>query len=222
MFSVFITKQCWLWLNFSLLVCGFRLVDFQECSWRLYISYPSYSYTRIVSTESLGVMYCRLCGFIWFKCRYSESISSQTILEIVTWLWLAVGFRRCLTTSISSSRRPNTFRMSLATDENPVSYGYFKSIYWNCACPITSFAEASVSSLPHIRALIYATKDLTHIRVGIATAWEGLLITDSIVFTLTLYKAIKEWKDGSSRLFHVLVRDGAFVVLSIHASGNWR
>lgn len=41
-----------------------------------------------------------------------------------------------------------------------------------------------------------------------ATPWETVLVLDTVVFTLTLYKAIEVWKSGPSTLFEVLVRDG--------------
>lgn len=41
-----------------------------------------------------------------------------------------------------------------------------------------------------------------------ATPWEAVLLFDTAVFTLTLYKAIEVWKSGPSTLFEVLVRDG--------------
>lgn len=44
--------------------------------------------------------------------------------------------------------------------------------------------------------------------IGLAGAWGGLLIFDSVIFTLTLYRAIGIWRLGTSRLFHVLIRDG--------------
>ncbi|KAL5476769.1 hypothetical protein ACEPAI_2955 [Sanghuangporus weigelae] len=48
---------------------------------------------------------------------------------------------------------------------------------------------------------------------GLAAAWGGLLLFDSVIFTLTLVKAIAIWKLGTRRLFHVLVRDGTIYYL---------
>lgn len=47
--------------------------------------------------------------------------------------------------------------------------------------------------------------------IGLAGAWGGLLIFDSVIFTLTLYRAIGIWRLGTRRLFQVLIRDGKFV-----------
>ena len=43
---------------------------------------------------------------------------------------------------------------------------------------------------------------------GLATPWELVLVLDTLIFSLTLYKALWEWKDGHSRLVLVLLRDG--------------
>ncbi|KAL5514378.1 hypothetical protein ACEPAG_2466 [Sanghuangporus baumii] len=49
--------------------------------------------------------------------------------------------------------------------------------------------------------------------IRLAAAWGGLLLFDSVIFTLTLVKAIAIWKLGTRRLFHVLVRDGTIYYL---------
>lgn len=49
----------------------------------------------------------------------------------------------------------------------------------------------------------------------LATPWEVLLFFDTIVFALTLYKAVEIWKSGPSSLIQVLVRDGKLVNLCI-------
>lgn len=49
----------------------------------------------------------------------------------------------------------------------------------------------------------------------IATPWEVLLLFDTIVFALTLYKAVEMWKTGPSSLIQVLVRDGKLVNLCV-------
>ncbi|THH04356.1 hypothetical protein EW145_g5588 [Phellinidium pouzarii] len=44
-------------------------------------------------------------------------------------------------------------------------------------------------------------------------AWGGLLLFDSVIFTLTFYKAIGIWRMGTRRLTHVLIRDGTIYYL---------
>ncbi|KAI5115228.1 hypothetical protein M0805_001643 [Coniferiporia weirii] len=48
--------------------------------------------------------------------------------------------------------------------------------------------------------------------IRLISAWGALLVYDTVVFFLTLWKAVDIWKTGPSRLFHVLVRDGELVV----------
>lgn len=42
----------------------------------------------------------------------------------------------------------------------------------------------------------------------IAIPWGCVIVFDTVVFVLTLYKAIEMWREGPSSLFQVLVRDG--------------
>ena len=44
--------------------------------------------------------------------------------------------------------------------------------------------------------------------IVIATPWGAVIVFDTIVFILTLYKAVEVWRVGPSSLFRVLVRDG--------------
>ena len=50
------------------------------------------------------------------------------------------------------------------------------------------------------------------VSIVIATPWEVVIVFDTIVFILTLYKAVEMWRVGPSTLFQVLVRDGELVL----------
>lgn len=54
--------------------------------------------------------------------------------------------------------------------------------------------------------------------VDLAGAWGGLMVFDSVIFTLTLYKAIGVWKLGTRRLTHVILRDGKYLSYVVHWS----
>ncbi|KAI5115308.1 hypothetical protein M0805_000190, partial [Coniferiporia weirii] len=43
--------------------------------------------------------------------------------------------------------------------------------------------------------------------IHLASAWTSLLIYDTVIFSLTLWKAVEIWKTGPSQFFRVLVRD---------------
>ena len=45
----------------------------------------------------------------------------------------------------------------------------------------------------------------------LAGAWSSLMVFDSMIFALTLFKAIFIWKLGTRRLIHVILRDGVYL-----------
>lgn len=55
---------------------------------------------------------------------------------------------------------------------------------------------------------IFDATYLNDLKQVLATPWEVVIFFDTIVFALTLYKAVEIWKTGPSSLFQVLVRDG--------------
>lgn len=49
----------------------------------------------------------------------------------------------------------------------------------------------------------------------LAGVWSSLMFFDSMIFILTLFKAIQLWKLGTRRLTHVLLRDGRYLYYTI-------
>ena len=47
--------------------------------------------------------------------------------------------------------------------------------------------------------------------------WGGVVIFDSTIFALTVYKSLSLWRQGSRGLVHIVMRDGKFfLVLGLH------
>ena len=44
--------------------------------------------------------------------------------------------------------------------------------------------------------------------VEVSAPWITLFFYDTFIFSLTLWKALKQWRYGNSRLLQILVRDG--------------
>lgn len=51
---------------------------------------------------------------------------------------------------------------------------------------------------------------------GVSAAWEGLLVTDSVVFALTLFKAIQACKEGMGLLTYAIIHDGKAKAVQFH------
>jgi hypothetical protein len=59
-----------------------------------------------------------------------------------------------------------------------------------------------------VLAEVFSLRDILTLTPGLGAAWAGMLVFDSLVFCMTLYKSIVLPRQSGVNILHILLRDG--------------